>query len=104
MIGVDITNISRFQEMSNLEQFCKRYNVGKVNALDAAKTWACLEAVLKAEGASYDFTKVRIDFPQGSRPVFVDEQKILPNDYVLSLSHEGDMLVAVALTILRNNV
>ena len=104
MIGVDMTKISRFQEMTNLEKFCKRYNVPKVDALEAAKTWACLEAVVKAEGTGYDFTKVRVDFPQGSRPIFVDEQKILPNDYVLSLSHEGDMLVAVALTILRNKI
>lgn len=103
MIGIDMTRISRFQEMKKLEKFCEKYNVVNVDALEAAKTWACLESITKAEGRGYDFTKVHIRFPFDSPPLVVDNENILPNKYFLTLSHEGDLVVAVALVVQGGN-
>lgn len=97
MIGIDITRISRFKEFGNLPRFLARFNVDGNDAMAAAKTWACYEAIIKAEGSAIDCKKIRILFPKNQRPEVVDEEKILSGTYALTLSHEGDVVVAVAL-------
>ncbi len=96
MIGIDITRISRFEKMSNLEQFIKRFNVDGTTALAAAKTWACLEAVYKAEGGGVTSDQVRVLFQQNSAPKIVDINNTLKYNYTITLSHEDDLVVAVA--------
>lgn len=95
MIGIDITRISRFENMKNLDRFIKRFNVDGSTPLAAAKTWACLEAVYKAEGGGVTSDQVRILFPKNSAPQLVDVNNTL-GKYHLTLSHEGDLVVAVA--------
>lgn len=97
MIGIDITKVSRFREMSKLERLIKKLDVDGSTPLAAAKTWACLEAIIKANGKSFDYSKVKIKFPYNSHPVIVDQESILTDNYMLSLSHEDDLVVAVAI-------
>jgi phosphopantetheinyl transferase (holo-ACP synthase) len=97
MIGIDITRISRFQETKHLEKFLKRYKVDGTTPTAAAKTWACIEAIIKAEGKFVDATKLKIVFNKFQRPILVDVHNILSGSYTLTLSHDGDILVAVAL-------
>jgi phosphopantetheinyl transferase (holo-ACP synthase) len=100
-LGIDITNIGRFEQSSHLPKYIKRFNVEKFTALEAAKTWACLEALVKAEPESFDPTDIQIRFPQNSAPLVIDSKKLLKYDYLLSISHEGSMVVAVALGNLK---
>ncbi len=97
MIGIDITRISRFQSMTHLDRFLNRYNVDGNSPIAAAKTWACIESIIKAEGVFVDGTKLKILFKPNCRPEVVDEFGILSGKYTLTLSHDGDILVAVAL-------
>lgn len=96
MIGIDITKISRFEKMPNLESFIKRFSVDGTTAIAAAKTWACLEAVYKAEGGGVTSDQVRVLFPQNSAPKIVDVNNTLKYNYTITLSHEDDLVVAVA--------
>ena len=48
MIGIDITRISRFEKTKHLEKLLKKYNVDGLTPVAAAKTWACMEAIIKA--------------------------------------------------------
>ena len=96
MIGIDITRISRFQKPDYLEKFIKRFNVDGTTALAAAKTWACLEAVYKAEGGGVTSDQIRVLFPQNSAPKIVDIGNALKYNYTMTLSHEDDLVVAVA--------
>lgn len=61
-----------------------------------AKTWACLEAVIKAEDQPFDPTRIRIRFPQHQRPVVEDPDHVLSSAYIISVSHENKMVIAVA--------
>lgn len=96
MIGVDIVRISRFQRFSNLEKYIKRFNVDGNTAISAAKHWACLEALVKAKGGPFAYGKIQIKFPKNSRPQIIDSEGVLKHNYVLSLSHEDDIVIAVA--------
>jgi phosphopantetheinyl transferase (holo-ACP synthase) len=96
MIGIDITRISRFEKMENLERFIKKFNVDGTTALAAAKTWACLEAVYKAEGGGVTSDQVRVVFPKNAAPKIVDVDRSLKYNYTMTLSHEDDLVVAVA--------
>lgn len=100
MIGIDITKISRFEMMTHFPAFLKRFNVEGDDAVSAAKTWSCLEAIVKAEGRSFAYNKIRIRFPANSSPVVEDPEGILQGSYALSLSHDDDILVAVALRLI----
>lgn len=100
MIGIDITKISRFEMMTRFPSFLKRFNVEGNDAVSAAKTWACLEAIVKAEGRPFAYNKIRIKFPANSSPIVEDPESILKGSYALSLSHDGDILVAVALRVI----
>lgn len=97
MVGIDITRISRFRSMSNLPRFLSRFNVDGTSPVAAAKTWACLEALFKAKGTTFGFGKIRIEFPKNSAPKIIDPDNVLDGVYHLSLSHEDDLVVAVAL-------
>jgi phosphopantetheinyl transferase (holo-ACP synthase) len=97
MIGIDITKISRFERLSKLDRFIKRFNVPGDDPVTAAKTWACLEAIYKAEGQAFDPKKIQLVFNKHQRPQIIDAESVLSGKYVLTLSHEDDLLVAVAI-------
>lgn len=101
MIGIDITRISRFKEMTHLKKFLCRFNVDGDTALAAAKTWACLEAIYKAESGGYAINDVKILFPKNQAPKVIELNPVLKYDYTLSLTHDGDLVVAVALGKLK---
>lgn len=67
------------------------------DATTAAKVWACREAVIKAEHQSYLTDKVYFVLDKNCAPRIVDEYLVLKGPYMLSLSHEGDYVTAVAL-------
>lgn len=91
MIGIDITRISRFETMSRLDRLSERFNTTWKTPIEAAKWWACHEAVIKCLGTPPDWNKEKIVFTPKHSPCFVGEKQI-----ALSLSHEGDYVVAVA--------
>lgn len=92
MIGIDITSISRFKRISSrLPRLGKRFNASWSTPKEAAKWWACHEAVIKCLGSPPDWNDTQILFKSGSAPEFVGEQQI-----ALSLSHEGDHVIAIA--------
>jgi len=99
MIGIDITRISRFRSMNHFGRFLDKFNVDGSTPVAAAKTWACLEAIVKARGTSFKFSQVRIEFPANAAPKVVDPDNILGGTYHLSLSHEDDLVVAVAMLL-----
>lgn len=96
MIGIDITKISRFQSMSRLDKFIELLNVDGDTPMAVAKTWACIEALVKANGSSFKYSKIKIKFPTGMPPQIEDPENTLNGKYYLSLSHEDDMVIAVA--------
>ncbi len=97
MIGIDITRISRFKEMTHLNRFIEKFNVDGDTPVAAAKTWACLEAIYKAEGGGVESKDVRILFPKNKSPRVIEVNPVLKYEYTLTLSHEDDLLIAVAL-------
>jgi phosphopantetheinyl transferase (holo-ACP synthase) len=62
-----------------------------------AKTWACIEAITKAEDQPFDPAKIRIRFPKSQRPTVEDPDQVLSGPYMLGLSHENNMVIAVAI-------
>ena len=99
MIGIDITRISRFRSMNNLDRFLTKFNVDGTTPIAAAKTWACFEALIKARGTTFKFSRMRIKFPLNSAPKIVDPENVLEGEYHLTLTHEDDLVVAVALRL-----
>ena len=99
MIGIDITRISRFESMHNLENFIKKFKVDGTTPIAAAKTWACIEALVKAKGTSFKYSQIRIEFPPKSAPKIIDPSNVLSGEYHLTLSHEDNLVVAVALRV-----
>jgi phosphopantetheinyl transferase (holo-ACP synthase) len=102
MIGIDITRLSRFKRTHFLAKFLRRYFVDGTDAISAAKTWACIEALVKAKGVPFDYSKIKIKFPQGQRPFIEDPDDVLEGTYMLTLSHEDDLVIAVAINISRS--
>jgi phosphopantetheinyl transferase (holo-ACP synthase) len=99
MIGIDITRISRFEKMKTLDTFLEKFSVDGNTPVAAAKTWACLEALVKAKGEVFRVSQLRIRFPFNSAPKIEDPDNLLEGKYHLTLSHEDDLVVAVALRI-----
>jgi phosphopantetheinyl transferase (holo-ACP synthase) len=99
MIGIDITRISRFEKMNNLKHFLTKFSVDGTTPIAAAKTWACIEALVKARGTPFKFNQIKIEFPFNSAPKIIDPDNVLGGKYHLTLSHEDDLVVAVALRI-----
>lgn len=96
MIGIDMVSVLRFQRSSRLNRFVDRFNVDGSDAVTVAKTWACLEAIVKAEDRAFEPDRIRIRFPKGQRPWVEDLQGVLSGRYTLSVSHEKDLVIAVA--------
>jgi phosphopantetheinyl transferase (holo-ACP synthase) len=96
MIGIDLTTISRFESI-DLGRLGLTLGQALNNPRHAAKVWCCLEALIKARGSSFDFKKIKLIFDVGQPPRVEDVDNVLGGQYVLSLSHEGDLVTAVAL-------
>lgn len=87
MIGVDITTISRFEDkVDALNWF---WDTKYEQHIDCAKHWALAEAIYKA-GGRYRAKELRFVFEIGEPPT-------CNVPYDISISHEGEMLIAVAL-------
>jgi phosphopantetheinyl transferase (holo-ACP synthase) len=109
MIGIDLTRISRFEKI-DLVRLGKKLGHELKSTKEAAKIWACLEALTKAEGKRFDPKKIQIVFKTGCAPiakpfpkavqddpVALDFEEELSGEYVLSLTHEGDYIAVVAI-------
>ena len=96
MIGIDLTRISRFEEM-NLPRLGKFLGHDLDTAQTAAKVWCCYEALIKAEGKRIDFKSIRLVLTPNQRPVLEDPNSVLSGNYILSISHEGDLVTAIAM-------
>jgi phosphopantetheinyl transferase (holo-ACP synthase) len=96
MIGVDIVDISRIEASKRLPQFIKRFQVDGSTPLAVAKTWSCIEAVIKASDCDFCPTDIQIKFPKGSRPQIQDPKQMLDGEYVLSVSHTRHQVIAIA--------
>jgi phosphopantetheinyl transferase (holo-ACP synthase) len=96
MIGTDITKISRFKS-EWLNRYNCRFNTNYSNIKDVAKFWACYESIVKAEGKQIQYRDIRISFPKSMAPQVEDVGNVLSGSYVLTLSHEDDLIIAIAL-------
>jgi phosphopantetheinyl transferase (holo-ACP synthase) len=104
MIGIDMTTISRFENI-NLIKLGTRLGQTIDTPMTAAKIWACLEAIIKAEQKHINpKNNLKFVFEKNKPPVVLDIGKILSSDYVLSLTHEGDNVIAVALKQNNNGI
>lgn len=96
MIGVDLVDATRFEATDRLSRFLERFHADGSTPMVMAKTWACIEAITKAEDRPFDPTQIRIRFPRHQRPMVEDPDQVLSGQYVLSVSHENKMVIAVA--------
>ena len=96
MIGIDVVDVLRFSQSSRLPRFLRKFNVDGSSALCAAKTWACIEAVIKASDCDFCPTDIQIKFPKGQRPLVQDPDQVLDGEYVLSVSHTRHQVIAIA--------
>lgn len=96
MIGVDLVDAGRFETTEKLSRFLERFHADGNTPMAMAKTWACIEAITKAEDQPFDPTQIRIRFPRYQRPTVEDPDHVLSGSYVLSVSHENKMVIAVA--------
>jgi phosphopantetheinyl transferase (holo-ACP synthase) len=91
-----MVSISRFRNSARIGRFVDRFGVDGSTPLAVAKTWACLEAIVKAEDRAFEPDRICIRFPQGQRPCVEDPHGVLSGQYILSVSHEKDFVIAVA--------
>ena len=96
MIGIDLTKISRFDRF-DLDKLGNKLGQTLDNTVSAAKVWACLEAITKAEQKRINPKKLKLVFEQNKPPIVLDPSNTLSGNYVLSLTHEDGYVVAVAL-------
>jgi len=91
MIGVDCTRISRWHNIrpSIRQRMADHFGQTTTDPRTMAKWWACHEAILKAVGYR---PKGQITFPKDSAPQYTGNERVY-----LSLTHEGDLITAVAL-------
>lgn len=91
MIGVDCTRISRWHDISPRirQRMADHFGQTTTDPRTMAKWWACHEAILKAVGYR---PKGQITFPKDSAPQYTGNERVY-----LSLTHEGDLITAVAL-------
>jgi len=95
MIGIDIVTISRFNQI-DLTRLGIKLEKNFTSPLDAAKTWACLEALYKASSIKFRFKDIQLLFDKNKPPVVIDRNNVLKSRYILSLTHEKDICIAVA--------
>ncbi|VEU59714.1 4'-phosphopantetheinyl transferase superfamily protein [Mesomycoplasma neurolyticum] len=95
MLGIDITNIARFRNISlktikrflSEEEFLIYQNEeNKIKFL--AVRWAIKEAIFKADNLEYSFKKINIKKTKG---------KYIYKNFVISTSCEENLLTAIAL-------
>jgi phosphopantetheinyl transferase (holo-ACP synthase) len=96
MIGIDATSISRFNNI-DLKKLGKKLGAELTSSKHAAKTWACLEAIYKASPTKFHFKDIQITFKEKCPPEIIDVNNVLGSRYVLSLTHEKDLCIAVAI-------
>jgi phosphopantetheinyl transferase (holo-ACP synthase) len=93
MIGIDCTSISRWKKFR--PEVRKRMAIllkqDNTDPLHLAKSWACAEAMFKATGYN---PNGYVSFEKRKPPRYVGQEKIF-----LSLTHEGDNVIAVALLV-----
>ena len=99
MIGIDLVDVRRFETSPHLTRYIKRFGVDGTSALAVAKTWACIEAVIKAEPQAFCPTDIRIVFEPGQAPRVSDPGHVLSCSYCLSMSHEGPFVIAIAVAV-----
>jgi phosphopantetheinyl transferase (holo-ACP synthase) len=99
MIGIDLVDSTRFETTEKLSRFLDRFRTDGNTPMAMAKTWACLEAIIKAEDQPFDPTRIRILFPKHQRPVVEDPDHVLSSSYILSVSHENKMVIAIAVRV-----
>jgi phosphopantetheinyl transferase (holo-ACP synthase) len=97
MIGIDLVDLTRFETTARLSRYLSRFCVDGTTPLAAAKTWACLEAIIKAEDQPFNPTDIKVRFLKGHRPTVSDPKQVLSGNYVLSVSHDAQMVIAVAI-------
>jgi phosphopantetheinyl transferase (holo-ACP synthase) len=102
MIGVDAVTISRFDNI-DLKKLGKKLGVELTSPKHAAKTWACLEAIYKASPTKFYFKDIKIAFKEKCPPEIIDVKNVLGSKYILSLTHEKDLCIAVAIKDLTYN-
>ena len=95
MIGIDLTKISRFNRI-DLNRLGNKLGHKLNDPISAAKTWACLEAITKAEQHKISSKNLKLIFERNKAPIVLDPTSTLSGEYVLSLTHEDDYVVAVA--------
>jgi phosphopantetheinyl transferase (holo-ACP synthase) len=95
MIGIDLTKISRFDRF-DLNKLGNKLGQTLDDTVSAAKVWVCLEAITKAEQHKINPKNLKLVFERNKPPVVLDPNKTLSGEYVLSLTHEDDYVVAVA--------
>ena len=98
MIGIDLTRISRFNKM-NLRRLSQMLGQHFDTATGAAKTWVCIEALIKAEKKKFNCKNIQLVFNKNSPPIVIDNNNILSGKYELSISHEGDFIIGIAIRI-----
>jgi phosphopantetheinyl transferase (holo-ACP synthase) len=96
MIGIDITKISRF-DPAKLHFYNEKFKTNYLSIKDVAKFWVCFESLVKAEGKYFNHKDVKISFSPNQAPEIKDTNGVLSGDYVLSLSHEEDLIIAIAM-------
>jgi phosphopantetheinyl transferase (holo-ACP synthase) len=100
MIGIDLTRISRFEEI-DLKRLGEKLGHELDSPKTAAKVWAIYEALTKAEGRQINPQKIKITFDRGCAPtaqnIEVPNEGELTDQYIISLTHEGDYVAVVAL-------
>lgn len=101
-IGIDIIKIARIKLENKLEDkilskeeksyFLKKNNIEKINFL--AGRWALKEAIIKAlSNKNIDFRQINIYNAENGQP----KTNFFNKKILLSLSHEKDYAVAIAL-------
>jgi phosphopantetheinyl transferase (holo-ACP synthase) len=95
MIGIDLTKISRFDRI-DLDRLGNKLGHKFNDSISAAKTWACLEAITKAEQHRINSKNLKLIFERNKPPIVLDPNNTLSGEYVLSLTHEDGYVVAVA--------
>jgi phosphopantetheinyl transferase (holo-ACP synthase) len=100
-IGIDLTDSARFESSRHLKKFISKFRVNGNTAKDAAKTWACIEAIVKAEPTAFTPTDITVEFPKNRAPRLIDHKNVLKYQYQLSVSHEKTIIIAVALGQLK---
>ncbi|TPE58087.1 4'-phosphopantetheinyl transferase superfamily protein [[Mycoplasma] falconis] len=100
MVGVDLTTISRFENLEehtiknilHVEEI-KEYQ--KINSLNKAKylatRWAIKEAIFKSDNNYSNFSKIKIDKTPEGRYAF--------ENFKISTSNEGNLLIAFVVKI-----